>query len=159
MPQKWRQDKVKSVIPLPLAKLNLPHIEQRYASRKPIFNTPNTMPTTKINLHRPYTITTNLDFRWACYTAYLMLVLLIAGVAVSAFYAARKQLSRDKSLMLLLTFGYTVFAWLLILVGIHTCWPDGRIYKRRLRKGLGSEMGMPAELLPGVAPPGVAEPV
>lgn len=122
--------------PLLLAKPNLPRIEQRYASRNPIFNAPNTMPTTKIHLHRPPTITTNLDFRWACYTAYLMLVLLTAGVAVSAFYAARKQLSRDKSLVLLLTFGYTVFAWLLILVGIHTCWPDGWIYKRRLRKGV-----------------------
>jgi hypothetical protein len=147
------------VIPLLLAKLKLLRIEQRYASRNAIFNTPNTMPTTKINLHRSYTITTNLDFRWACYTAYIMLVLLTAGVAVSAFYAARKQLSRDKSLVLLLTFGYTVFAWLLILVGIHACWPDGWIYKRRLRKGLGSEMGMPAELLQGAAPLGVAEPV
>jgi hypothetical protein len=117
------------------------------------------MPTTKIHLHRPSTITTNLDFRWACYTAYLMLALLTAGAAVSAFYAVRKQLSRDKSLVLLLTFGYTVFAWLLILVGIHACWPDGWIYKRRLRKALGGEMGMPAELLQGAAPPGVAEPV
>ena len=35
------------------------------------------MPTTRIRLHRPATITTNLDFRWACYTAYLMLALLI----------------------------------------------------------------------------------
>ena len=88
-----------------------------------------------------------------------MLVLLTAGVAVSAFYAARKQLSRDKSLVLLLMFGYTIFAWLLILVGIHTCWLDGWIYQRGLGKGLGGEAVMPAELLQGAAPPRVAEPV
>jgi hypothetical protein len=63
----------------------------------------------------------------------------------------------------LMTFGCTVFVWLLILVGIHACWPDGWIYKRRLRKRLGGgggggEIGMPAELLRGAAPPGVAEP-
>ena len=150
------------MIPLLLAKLDLPRIEQRYASRNPILNAPNTMPTARIHLRRPATITTNLDFRWACYTAYLMLALLIAGVAVSASYAARKQLSRDKSLVFLITFGYTVFAWLLILVGIQVCWPDGWIYKRRLRKrlgGSGGEMGMPAELLRSAAPPRVAEPV
>jgi hypothetical protein len=150
------------MLPLLLAKLNLPRITQRYASRNPIFSSPNTMPTTRIHLHRPATITTNLDFRWACYTAYLMLALLIAGVAISASYAARKQLSRDKSLVLLLTSGYTVFAWLLILVGIQACWPDGWIYKRRLRKRLGDggggrgEMGMPQT---GAAPPRVAGPV
>lgn len=153
------------MIPLLLAKLNLPRIAQRYALRNPILNAPNTMPITRIHLHQPATITTNLDFRWACYTAYLMLALLTAGVAVSASYAARKQLSRDKSLAFLVTSGYTVFAWLLILVGIQAYWPDGWIYKRRLRKRLGGggggggEMGMPAELLRGAAPPGVAEPV
>ena len=115
------------------------------------------MPTTRIHLHRPPSIATNLDFRWACYTAYLMLALLTAGLTVSTFYAARKQLSRNKSLVLLLTSGYTVFAWLLILVGIHAYWPDGWIYKRRLRKRLGGEIGMPAELLQGAAPLGVAE--
>ena len=98
------------MIPLLPAKLNLPRITQRYVSRNPILNAPNSMPTTRIRLHRPATITTNLDFRWACYTAYLMLALLIAVVAVSASYAARKQLSRDKSLVFLITSGYTVFA-------------------------------------------------
>jgi hypothetical protein len=36
-----------------LTKLNLPHIAQRYASRNPILNAPNTMPITRIHLHRP----------------------------------------------------------------------------------------------------------
>src|SRR4051794_2838509 len=134
------------MILLLVAKLNLPRVAQRYASHDPILNAPNTMPTTRIHLQWSPTITTNLDFLWACYTAYLMLAVLLAGVGVSASCVARKQLSRDRSLVFLMTSGYTVLTWLLILIGIHACWPDGWIYKRRLRKRLGGggggEMGM-----------------
>jgi hypothetical protein len=128
-----------------------------------------------VRLDRPPTTESNLDFRWACYTALFMLVLLSTGLVVTAFFTAHRvhevHFSTDwpsvwqnhgSYVALLAVFGYTVVSWLFILAWIHAYWPDGWIWRRRIKKrqnvGGSDEMGPPIELLEGAQSMGVGEP-
>ena len=87
------------------------------------------------------------DFRWACYTTYLMMLIVGLGLAFSAVASARTH-HHEATTILLVIFGYTFVAWLVILAGIHAFWPHGWIYSRRNGQKLTQE-----ELGPGRSGP------
>jgi hypothetical protein len=122
---------------------------------------------------------TNASFRGAFYTALFMLLLTSIGLVAAAVNTAQ-SIDHDVTLStpwatlwqthgthvaLLFVFGYTVLAWVFIIVWIHGYWPDGWIYKKRTKKrrphrgGGGWEEGPPEGLVQGAYPMGMAGPI
>jgi hypothetical protein len=119
------------------------------------------------------TETTKASFRGACYTASFLLLLTSIGLTVAAFYTTKSVHGMTLStpwatlwqkygalVALLGVLGYSVLAWLFVIIWIHTYWPDGWIYKKRTKMRLpqggggGSEEQPPELPVPGLVPGG-----